>query len=184
MSEQTWAQELNTGLGALAEDLERARQAAGSPGGGDVPVGTGAVTDWLALMERVKQMGAIVVSAAAKYDGHMRDASGKLAKASQTIQGLQGHVQQLQSQLKPAGVGGANPTGLGSGQTVYISAGATAGIAAGALLIGGFGGYAAKAYLDTRKKKAAAAEAARETEEEETEEIDETPKPKRVTKKK
>ncbi len=164
--EKTWAQELNSGLGALAADLESAREAAAT--------GTGSVPDWPALMERVKQMGVSVVSAAAKYDSHMKDASSKLAKASQTIQSLQ-------SQLKPAGVGGAQATGLGSGQTVYISAGATAGIAAGALILGGVGGYAAKAFFDTRKKKAAAAEA-RETEEE-TEEIEEEPAKKRIVRK-
>jgi hypothetical protein len=173
MTEQTWAQELNTGLGSLAEELDRARD--------------GGVPDWPAIMDRVKVLGASVVSAAGKYDGHMRDAGGKLANASKTIAALQTQVQQLQSQIKPAGVGAAPGTGLGQSQTVYISAGATAGIAAGALLLGGVGGYAAKAFLDTRKKKKAAEAEAAEADARANEELEEPedpePRPKRIARK-
>lgn len=130
MSAPKWARDMDAGIGALVAELETARD------------GDGGVVDWPALVSRAKGLGAHLVAAEADYRGLVTDANKRLAEASR----------QLQAQSRP-GVG--QPAGQGS-QTVYISAGATAGIAAGALLLGGVGGYAAKAMLDGRKAKKAA----------------------------
>jgi len=149
MSDPGWVTGLNTGLGALVEELARAQE-----GGGAV--------DWPTIMNKARALGEDIKSAATDYAGKIGDASSKLASASKQIQSLRQQVQNLQAHLPPMqrhpGMGQA----AGGNQTVYISAGATAGIAAGALLLGGVGGYAAKAFLEGRKTKKAAEEAAKE----------------------
>lgn len=169
-----WVEGMAEGLGALVVELERARD------GGE------GVTDWPALMEKAQGLGAHVSAGASEYSRIIRGANEQLATASKKITTLQGMVRELEAKTKMAPGVGAPGTGLGSSQTVYISAGATAGIAAGALLLGGVGGYAAKAFLDVRKKKKAAAarEAGAEEPEETEEELeDPEPKPKRIARK-
>lgn len=178
MSEPAWVEGVVTGLGALIAELERARDAVG------VGAGETDAVDWPALVEKARGVGAKLEVATSDYKRIIAGANEKLASASLQIRGLHEHVQELQGQLGPPGVGAPKKTGLGAGQTVYISAGATAGIAAGALLLGGVGGYAAKAMLDKRKKKKAAEakEAAAAEPEEEEEELEEKPA-KRITRK-
>lgn len=123
-----WAQDMDTGIGALVKDLESARD------------DESGVVDWPSIVKQARGLGQHLVAAEADYRALVADANKRLAEASR----------QMQSQR---GVG-ANPGT--ANQTVYISAGVTAGIAAGALVIGGVGGYVAKGFLEGRKKKKAA----------------------------
>jgi hypothetical protein len=122
---------MDAGIGALVKELESARDSEGG------------VVDWPGIVNRARGLGAHLGAAEADYRALVTDANKRLAEASRQVQ-----------QFQRPGVGAAAATG--GSQTVYISAGATAGIAAGALLLGGVGGYAAKAYMDGRKRKKAA----------------------------
>jgi hypothetical protein len=151
METPAWANDLDTGLGALIAELEAAESD---------ETGLGKKPNWSAIKAKAATIKAHVASALHDFtqqNGKLHNAAKYIDRLQEQLGQLKQQAQQQQQQPMQAPqpwTGMAPRPGVGAaGQTVYLSAGATAGIAAGALLIGAVGGFATKAIIDANKDK-------------------------------